>query len=421
MSLIKSSFLNGIAVFVKIICSLVLNKILAVYVGPSGYALIGKFQNIISVISNLAGGIFVNGVTKYTAEHADNELLQHNVWKTAIQLSLAISVVLGLIVFILRDYLSDWLLYSKGMSSIFIWLVFALPILGANNILLAIINGKKEIFHYVYLNIIGSIFGLLIIGVLSYKFGIYGALVAFTINPAIILIFTTYTISQKKWFKYLYIVGSVNKKALKDLLGYGLMGVTATLCLPVALIIIRDQLTNKLGLDLAGYWQAIWKISEIYLMVITSTMVVYYLPRIAEIRYSTELKREIKKVYLLVLPFSIIGAAAIFILKDYIIEILFTLEFRPMRELFAWQLIGDIFRMGSWVLAYILLGRSMIKIYMLTEILFTALFVFLSYGFLELFGLKGVPIAYSVNYFTYWIFLWYVVSNEIKKMPSEIY
>ena len=44
MSLVKTSLLNGIAVVVKVASALVLNKILAVYVGPPVTLLSGSFK-----------------------------------------------------------------------------------------------------------------------------------------------------------------------------------------------------------------------------------------------------------------------------------------------------------------------------------------------------------------------------------------
>jgi PST family polysaccharide transporter len=76
MSLVKSSLLNGIAVVVKVASALVLNKILAVDVSPAGYAVIGQFQNTVSIVVNLVGGVVATGVTKTTAQHFDNEAKQ---------------------------------------------------------------------------------------------------------------------------------------------------------------------------------------------------------------------------------------------------------------------------------------------------------------------------------------------------------
>lgn len=418
MSLVKTSLLNGIAVAVKVASALVLNKILAVYVGPAGYAIIGQFQNAVSIVVSLAGGVVATGVTKATAQHYDDEARQHAVWQTAIRFSLVASLIAGTSLLFLGNWMSEWLLHRADMSSVFVWLALTLPAMAANNLLLAIVNGKKEVGIYVIANIIGSLLSLLVIGLLAYYFGLYGALVAFTINPAIVLLSTATMVARRDWFKAKSLWGQLNRSALRELSGFGLMGLTSALTMPITLMLIRDHLATDLGLTAAGYWQASWKISEIYLMLVTTTLSVYYLPRLAEIRTAPELKTEIIKVYRFVMPIVIVGAVTIYLLRDFIIHVLFTQDFLHMRVLFPWQLAGDVIKIGSWVLAYIMLGRAMVKVFVITEIAFSILFVVLSWLLVAQFGLIGVSMAYAINYCCYWVGMGYLVRNEMQRMEA---
>lgn len=416
MTLVKTSLLNGIAVVVKMASALVLNKILAVYVGPAGYAIIGQFQNAVSIVVSLAGGVVATGVTKATAQHFDDEAKQHAVWQTAIRFSLGASLIAGASLLFVGGRLSAWLLLRADLSSVFVWLALALPAMAANNLLLAIVNGKKEVGIYVIANIIGSLLSLLVIGLLAYYFGLYGALVAFTINPAIVLLSTAIMVARRDWFNAKFLWGQMNRPALRELSGFGLMGLTSALTAPVTFMLIRDHLATDLGLTAAGYWQASWKISEIYLMLVTTTLTVYYLPRLAEIRTAQELKNEIMKVYRFVMPIVAAGAITIYMLRDFIIQVLFTPDFLPMRELFPWQLAGDVIKMGSWILAYIMLGRAMVKVFIATEIAFSISFVLLSWLLVAKLGLIGVSMAYAINYTLYWVGMGYLMRHELLQM-----
>ena len=289
MSLVKTSLLNGIAVAVRVASSLVLNKILAVYVGPAGYAVIGQFQNMASIITSLAGSLLATGVTKITAQHFDDLEKQRRVWKTAIRYSLAASLLAGLVLLLLGNSLSERLLHRSDMGSVFVWLALSLPALTLNNLLLAVINGKKEIGIYVISNIVGSLLGLIVTGVLISYYALYGALVAFTINPALVLLTTAWLVRQRDWFKPSNFIGAMDKVAIKELAGFGLMGLVSALAGPIIFILIRDHLSNSFGLANAGYWQATTKISDTYLMLMVSTLSVYYLPRLGEIRKADEL------------------------------------------------------------------------------------------------------------------------------------
>ncbi len=48
MTLIKTSILTAISTIIKVISSFIINKIISLYIGPSGLALIGNLQNLIS-------------------------------------------------------------------------------------------------------------------------------------------------------------------------------------------------------------------------------------------------------------------------------------------------------------------------------------------------------------------------------------
>ena len=53
---------------------------------------------------------------------------------------------------------------------------------------------------------------------------------------------------------------------------------------------------------------------------------------------------------------------------------MFSKEFYPMIDFFLWQLIGDFFKIMSWILAFIMVAKSMTKLYIITEIIFSLLF-----------------------------------------------
>jgi PST family polysaccharide transporter len=223
-------------------------------------------------------------------------------------------------------------------------------------------------------------------------------------------------VTRKEWFKARFLWGKVNRNALRELSGFGLMGLTSALTVPVSYMLIREYLVNKLGLQAAGYWQASWKLSEIYLMLITTTLSVYFLPRLAEIRSAHELKLEIIKVYRFVMPVVVVSAIGIYVLRDFIINILFSKDFLPMRDLFLWQLAGDVIKIGSWIAGYVLIGRGIVKVFLSVEVIFSISFFLLSCLFVNIWGLQGVPMAYLLNYLLCWAYVGYWVMKEIRQM-----
>ena len=111
----------------------------------------------------------------------------------------------------------------------------------------------------------------------------------------------------------------------------------------------------------------------------------------------------------LLVPLVIFGGLVVFGLRDLIIALLFTEKFTPMRDLFFWQLIGDLFKTCGWLLAYIMLSKPLVKLYVITEIVFSLSFYLLTIIFLNVFGFEGVAIAHAVNYLIYLIVMYYFV------------
>jgi len=97
----------------------------------------------------------------------------------------------------------------------------------------------------------------------------------------------------------------------------------------------------------------------------------------------------------------LVMSVAIFLLKDFIIGLLFTEEFMPMRELFLWQLVGGIIKISAFLLSYLMLAKSMTKAFIGTEIGFSISFVLLSIMFVDQYGLIGMTYSFTVNYSLY--------------------
>jgi len=413
MTFIKTSLLNGIAVVVRMLTLLCINKILAIYVGPAGYAALGQFQNAVQMITTFASGAINAGVTKYTAEYHEDEQRQHTVWRTAGSISVFGAIVTGVIVAVFSERLSMLFLGDNKFGGVFIWFAATLVLFVLNTLLLAVLNGKKEIVRYVVSNIAGSLFALAVTTYMAIKWGIYGALVALAVYQSISFFVTLVLCCRAPWFKVRYFIGRIDPKMARNLAKYTAMSLTSVACVPLSQILVRNHLGQSFGWEAAGYWEALTRLSGAYLMLITTTLSVYYLPRFSELKKPTELRAEIKSGYKIILPLTAVGALIIYLFRDLVVKLLFTPEFLPMTDLFAWQMVGDTLKIGSWVLAYLMLGKAMFKLFMVTELIFAATFVVFSWFFTSAFGLRGVTMAYAVNYAIYWVVMGVCMSRKL--------
>ncbi|MFX4276704.1 O-antigen translocase [Aliarcobacter butzleri] len=407
MTLIKTSILTAISTMIKLISSFVINKIIAMYVGPSGLAIIGNMQNIISSLLVLSNGAITDGIVKYTAEYQTIEQKQ-KIFSSSIVISLVCSLIISIFLFGFSDYLSELILKDTQYSSVFIVFGSTVFLFALNTVLMSILNGQKEIKKYVLVNITSSIFSLFFTSFLIMQLNLMGALYALVVNQSVIFFVTLGFVVKSSWFKLEYFKQGLDKESLSKLSRYSLMAITSALTVPVSHLIVRNYIGENLSWDDAGYWQGIWYISTMYLMLVTTTLSVYYLPRLSEIQDNAELKKEIFNGYKIIMPIVIVMSLVIFLLKEYIILIAFSDKFMPMMELFAWQLVGDIIKIASWLIGYIMIAKAMTKVFIYTELGFSILFVLLSIFLVNTFGLVGLTYAFALNYTVYLLLMIYL-------------
>lgn len=412
MTLIKTSLLNVIAVIIKMLTLLGINKVLAVYVGPVGYAALGQFQNAIQMITIISSGAINTGVVKYTAEHYDDELQQRRVWRSAGMIALFGSLFSCILILIFNELLAETFLNDKKLGSIFIWLGFSLFFFVFNALFLAILNGKREIAKYVICNIAGSLCSLLLTGLMTIYLGLYGALVGLAVYQSLSFFVTFYVIYNVHWFKLSYLFGEIDKATVKNLMKYSAMAITSAVCVPVSHILIRDYTGNTFGWEAAGYWEAMWRLSGAYLLLVSTTLGVYYLPKLSELKNPVEIKKEISNGYRFILPLAIILSVAIYLMKDLIIVLLFSDSFLPMGELFFWQLIGDTLKIVSLLLAYVLVAKTLTKAYIISEVGFSILFYILVVTCSDSFGFKGLAIAHFINYLMHILVMFFILKKN---------
>ena len=413
MTLFKSTILSLLATAIKMLSGFVINKAVAVYIGPAGLALVGQLQNIIQLVMTFASGAIKSGVIKYTAQYGRNSEKIPVLFGTASKISIVCSVVVGLCVIALSNYASVWFLKSNDYAYVFVIFGFTVVLFVLNNLLLSILNGLKEIKTFISINIIQSVYSLIFTTSLIILLGLHGALIALVTNQSLIFFVVIWMLRKHDIIKLSNFLGDFDICEAKRLGGFALMTVTSAAMAPVSQIIVRKHLVESLGWEQAGYWQSINYISNMYLMVATTVLGIYYLPKLSELTDKAALRKELVHGYIVIVPIVIASSLAIFLLKDVIILLLFTKDFEPMAELFLWQLIGGVLKMASWLLSYLLLAKAMVTSFIWTEIVFTLTFIALVFYLVSNYGIVGVTYAFAANYLLYGMVIFFVVKKKL--------
>ncbi|WP_439882429.1 O-antigen translocase [Pontibacter sp. MBLB2868] len=401
--IVKVFSLNAISTLVKMLTGFVSVKVVAVLIGPAGIALLGQLTNFSTIFLTVSTGGINNGVTKYIAENAGSDKVLATFLRTSFWITLVLSSLCAAILILGASFFSQLIFDDTQYTFTIVVFGCTLALYSFNALLLSIINGFKEFRKYVVVNIVSSLFGLLFSASLTLAFGVYGALLAAVTFQSVVFFVTLALTVKSNWFKKSNFIGEFNPSAGKKLAHYSVMALATASTGPISQLIVRRYITDNVSLTDAGLWEGINRISGMYLLLITSSLVIYYLPRLSEIKNDIELKKEILEVYKIIVPVLLVITLSTYLLKDWVIYILFDDQFQGMQPLFAFQLIGDFFKIISWILAFQMVAKSMTATFVATEVIFSIMFVFLGLFFVEKFGTVGATIGHSITYIIYFL------------------
>ncbi len=403
MKLIKTSFYTSISTAVSFVSGFIVTKVVAVKIGPAGMSYVGQYQNTIAILAMLSTLAVTTGVIKYLAEHRERDQKKQQVISTALVIILISSVIVSLFVFFAKDLLSRQVFKDENFADVFLLYGFFISIIAINTLVAAVYNGLKEIRYLTIVNIITSVTGICFTVFFAYKFGVKGVLIANNFTAIIVFIANMIILRRKKYFQFKPSFSKWNNDTAKLLLGFTVIGIVSGLVMPASQILVRSRIITNFSANEAGWWQAVTRISDYYLAFVTTVLSIYYLPRLSEIKVKSELRQEIVKGYRIILPIVGVMALSIWLFRVWVVHILFSKAFLPMTPLFSFQLLGDFFKIGSWLLGYILIAKADIKLVIISEILFASSLVLLSYFFMSKFGIVGTTYAFCINYALHWI------------------
>lgn len=393
MNLLNTTLKNSVQVIIRFAISILNIKIVAVLVGPSGMALVSQLNNTLQVGVSLASLGFREGIVKYISEHKGDKQKQSEFISTSIIAVLGSSAFLGLIAMLFSRALSSYILNTEEFYQLFRLSGIYLVTTSLLNLLLSFLNGLEKQKQFIILNIILSVSGFLIAlgAVLLWGLdGLVWAQIFLTIIAFVCGIFI-YKSAIKVDIK------SFSPQVIKKLGKYSAMTLFSAVIAPMLAIAIRKTIETETSMEVAGLWDGINKISNNYFLIITSAFSYYFIPTFSQLTKHRDIVNEIKKAYKLLAPLLLIGGLGIFFTKDLIIKMLFTNEFEGMRPLFIWQVIGDFFKILTWIIAMLFIAKARIKTYITTELISIGLQIILVKIIIAHLGDEYINLYYAIE------------------------
>ncbi len=405
-TLFKITSLNSFSVGLKIGIGLITSKILAIFVGPGGMALVGNLRNFLTSLESISILGFQNGIVKYIAQNQKNEDELKKIIATVFVTLICVVLVLSGVLYFFASFWNDRILeHNADNSLVFKVLALALPWYTVSVFLLSVLNGLSKFTKVIWVNIIGNLIGLLVSLVMILKYHTLGALLAIVITPSLLFFVTFYFVEKEIKFLKIIRLRWYDFTIIKNLLPYSLMALVSSVLGPIVLLAVRNNLIEKLGLDEAGFWETMTRISSYYLLFVSTILTVYFLPKLSKAQDDTQTKFIFWQFYKTILPVFCLGLFVIYCSRYFIIQLLFTKEFLPVTTLFFWQLTGDVFKVASLILGYQFFAKKLTKTFIISELFSLGTLYFLSLLFVDYYGIEGMVMAQAFDNFLYFVVL----------------
>jgi O-antigen/teichoic acid export membrane protein len=399
--ILKSSSIIGGAAVINVLIGLVRTKILAVLLGPAGIGLISLYTGLMSTATAVATmGIGTTG-TRQVAEaisledkHALAVVRRAMFWGALLLASTG-----ALVVWSLREVLAIRVLGGAEHAAIVGWLALgvALSVAGASQG--ALIQGMRRIGDMARLSVYGSVLNTVLGVALLWQWGQAGLVAYVLIGPLVSFLLGHWYVLRLPKVASGDIAIQDMMHQWKTLLRLGIPFMGAGLVGALVQLWIRVEVGNTLGAESLGHFQAAWTISMQYIGFVMAAMGADYYPRLTGVihdhKAATRLVNEQTEIALML-------SAPVFIamigLTPWVIHLLYSSEFAPAVGVLRWQILGDVLKVASWPLGFVILAAGAGKTFFWTETLVLVLMGGLIAGLLPIIGLQITGIAFLVSY-----------------------
>lgn len=399
--IIRSSSIIGGASFVNIVVGLLRMKVAAILLGPGGVGLIGLYTNLVATATVLAGGGVGTVGTRQIAEAVGQENPQ-SVWlvrRSLLWLTLGLATFGGGAFWLLRNLLAARVLNDPSLSGALGWLSIAVGLSIAAASQTALLRGMRCVGDVARVSVGSAALSTGAAICVLWLWGKDGIVAYVLLTPISGFLLGHLFVSR------LPKVGrnTVNLDEISDqcrkMLRLGFMFMVGGLAGTIGQLAVRALVQRELGVDALGHFQAGWAISMTYIGFVLGAMVTDYYPRLTAVINDhaavNKLVNEQTEVGLLLAAPILLAMLG---LSPWVMRALYSAEFVDAANILRWQVLGDILKVVSWPLGFILAASGAGKTFMGTQWLVMAVFFSLSYLFIPIMGVSATGVAFLGMY-----------------------
>jgi O-antigen/teichoic acid export membrane protein len=413
--IVASTLLVGGGSIVNIACTIARSKVISIVAGPAGIGLQGLLQSTMRTMISVANlSLQTTGVREVARLRADNDKEELGHTLRALGLTTLVLGAIGTLALVLfQGPLSRAILDAPALS----WTLAVIGIGVFSQVLYAtydaFLRGFRRIALQTKASVVANVLAAIVASVLVWQFGVAAVPFSIVAQPLFLLLSAAYVARDLR--EHLVPPNRERtRSALKRILGTGLVLAITALLVPGVQLVARVIIGRWASLDEVGYYQAASAVSLLYLGFVLGAMSLDYYPRLAEAASDhAELRRMVNeqaRVSLLMAGPVVLGMIA---LSDQVVAMLYTSEFAITSDILRWQLLGDVVKIGSWTLGYLVLAQGKPRVYFVTELTWAASYVIVLVVLLPSLGLYATPVAYIASSVVYFVTLCFVTNRMV--------
>lgn len=403
-----TTLFGGVQIF-RIIINMLRLKLIAIILGPSGFGLIGLYNTLITFIQSITSfGLSSSAVRDISAADINHKpkivtALYHWFFGTGI---------LGAIVMILfSPIISKWTFENYNYIFSIIILSTAVLFQTVNSGELAILQGYRDMKSIAKVHVLGSIIGLLISLPIFLIWKDKGIVPSIILSSFLLFIISN---SYVRRLRIKYVKSKIQESFLmgKQSLKLGLMLSLSAVLVSFVDLLLKSFLTKQSGTEIVGLYQAGWTITTSYIGLVLTAMSTDFFPRLSNV-INDKLQTKIIVTQQLEIAITILGPLVTIMITflPFFVNLLYTKDFTSIIPMTMIMLLGAIFKTVSWGISYIFLAKGDGKHFFFNELLINIVVLFTSIFLFYFWGLVGIGIAYSLNYFIYFVLVYFRAKN----------
>jgi len=399
--ILKTTSITGGSSVINILIGLIRTKALALLLGPMGVGLVGLYTGLMSTATTIASmGVGTVGTRQIAEANGKEDYAALAIIKRAMFWGVLILATTGaLVVWSLREILAIQVLGGIEHAQMVGWLALGVAFSVASASQGALIQGMRRIGDMAKLNVYGSILNTVLGIGLLWQWGSVALWAFILIGPFFNFLLGHLYVSRLPKTKTVDISLQDLSAQWKVFLQLGLPFMAAGLMQTVVQLWIRVSVSNQLGLEAVGHFQAAWTISMQYIGFVLGAMGADYYPRLTGVIHdkaaASRLVNEQTEVALLL-------SAPVFIammgLVPWVIHLLYSSAFTPAIDVLRWQILGDVLKVVSWPMGFVILAAGAANTFFWTETTALLLMGSLIAGLLPSLGLQVTGIAFLACY-----------------------